>query len=91
MVKPLNNCTFASLCTALITGFLLLATFTPSDPDETLKKTNEALKAQLHEVQAALLDATKSSDKIYADAIKGLQQAKVELEAEKKRIAAECK
>lgn len=87
----MNNCTLAALCAALISGFLVMAAMPTGDPDVNLVRTNESLKKQVEQLQTSLIDATQASDKIYAEAIKGLNEAKAQLEAEKKRISAECK
>lgn len=84
MGTAMNNCTLGALFAVVITGFLTQALMPSGDPDKALSDANKALSGQVSSLQAALLEATKSSDKIYADALSSLNKEKAAVEAAKK-------
>jgi hypothetical protein len=87
----LNNCTLGALFAVVITGFLTQALMPSKDPDKSLVNANKALSEQVVSLQSALLDATKSSDKVYADAIASINKERAELETAKKNLEEKLK
>lgn len=87
----MNNCTLGALFAVVITGFLTQALMPSKDPDKALSESNKALSEQVANLQTALLDASKSSDKVYADAIANLNKERAALESEKKRVEEKLK